>query len=742
MPEPEVHIEPTESNEIPPRTFWRGHGFVPNGYAARAQEIERVARVGSWEFDPATGLVTGSEGFFRLGGLEDGSLPLDDALARCHPEDAPALRATIAHSVAEGASYALDVRLLDEAGGVRWVHSRGSAVRDAAGRVVRLFGTVADITERKEAELASESSRQQVRRVMEQANCLLWEADVAEAFPTADWPDPLPFDPVRGTGLKWVIHVVNEVRDVPSWLPVARGEGESVTEAWVRSREPEDDAAAHAVSYRALRTGQPRYTQTFRNRMADGTVRWMFEDVRVEEVEETSDGASGLRRWRLTGVVTDVTERKRAEMALEESRQRLRQVTEQANCLLWRAEVREVADLSLCSETKPLFDADRGTTLGWEVEVVNEAEVLRWLPIEREAGEAFFAAWTRARHPGDRRQCNARSWAALASGGDRYTQTFRTRVIDGTFRWLQEDVRIEALTPAAAPCATGEPLQCWLLTGVVTDVTEMKRLQEHVLQVEKLAALGELVAGIAHEINNPLAAISGHAQLLQMNGDRDVRDDAATIEAMASRASRIVRSLLSFARQGGGEAERQQSDVNSLVETCLDLVRVKLTRANVVVVPELLPGGVTVHVNETQIEQVLLNLVNNAVHALRARQESREILLRTALEARSGEGDDLVAAIYVTDNGAGMSAELAARIFDPFFTTKDVGEGTGLGLSLCHGILEAHGGSIELVRSAPGEGSTFKVILPLAAREIGRRPQEGRGAVPEITVSKVMLPPA
>jgi two-component system NtrC family sensor kinase len=242
---------------------------------------------------------------------------------------------------------------------------------------------------------------------------------------------------------------------------------------------------------------------------------------------------------------------------------------------------------------------------------------------------------------------------------------------------------------------------------IATDVTERKDLHAQVIQAEKLAALGELIAGVAHEINNPLAAIIGNAELLEMHTDEQVREDAATIVSMGQRATRIVRSLLTFARGTGGE--RRLEALNTLVQGTMEMATYKLRKSNVALELCLDQHAPEVLVNANEIQQVILNLINNAEHALRGKAGERRLIISTAGPKK---GIGRYACLSVEDNGHGIPEDVIGSIFDPFFTTKGVGEGTGLGLSICHGIAEAHGGKLA-VKSTVGQGTTFTLMIPL-----------------------------
>lgn len=245
------------------------------------------------------------------------------------------------------------------------------------------------------------------------------------------------------------------------------------------------------------------------------------------------------------------------------------------------------------------------------------------------------------------------------------------------------------------------------LVSVVADIRERQALQRRVVQSEKLAALGELVAGVAHEINNPLAAISGHAQLLEMHPDAAVQQDGGTIRRMAERANRIIQSLLTFSREGG--ISKTKHSLRIPVESAIEMCQYRLQKLGIVLEIDLAADEPYAMMHEQQIQQVVLNLITNAEHAVKGRDpEHRKITIQTRLETDLSGSTQAV--IAVADTGEGMDEDTIQKIFNPFFTTKDVGEGTGLGLAICHGIIADHSGQIE-VASEVGKGTTFTIRL-------------------------------
>ncbi|MBM4439070.1 MAG: GAF domain-containing protein [Candidatus Rokubacteria bacterium] len=229
----------------------------------------------------------------------------------------------------------------------------------------------------------------------------------------------------------------------------------------------------------------------------------------------------------------------------------------------------------------------------------------------------------------------------------------------------------------------------------------LERTQQQLVQSAKLAAIGELAASIAHELNNPLTVILGHAQMLRMHAEDDSSQarKLEKVESEALRAAKITRGLLDFSRRR--EPKHEPVSVNALVPRALDLINSKLRGRTITVDTILEERAPMIHGDADQLTQVLINLAGNAIDAM---GESGRLTVTT-----SSTEDGLELAVQ--DTGAGMDAEQVNRIFEPFYTTKPEGKGTGLGLSVTLGILKSHGGVIA-VESAPGRGTTMRVRLP------------------------------
>jgi len=546
--------------------------------------------------------------------------------------------------------------------------------------------TARDVREHREALARREEAEQELRRVLASIADCLWSAEVDAA---GHWSYRY-FSPVvtRLTG-----------RPAESFL--------GGPEHWRAIVHPDDRARWEAALAR-LRTGQPG-EEEYRIVRPDGEARWVRDHVLV-----SACGASS----RLDGVLTDVTE---ARLAAEE-RDRLFELTLDLLC---------VAGFDgYFKRLNPAWEH----ALGWP-----RAELLSKPYLE------FI-------HPEDREATIVE--AARLVGGDHQTVSFenRYRCADGSYRWLLWN---------AAPFPSGR-----VIYAAARDITrrkkseeelrqlaasernahrELREAQAHLVQAEKLAALGQMVAGVAHEVNNPLAFVINNIEVLRRDlaGLREalrlyqeaetavhankpdpfgrVHEYAEEIDLPyilgslgrvlsrsaegLSRIRQIVKDLRDFARLD--ESELKEADVNEGIRSTTNIVRGRATKKGVRLEVELTPLP-PVLCYAAKVNQVVLNLLANGIDAC---GEGGQVTVHTA-PAESG------IAIHVIDDGHGIDPAVRDKIFDPFFTTKPPGEGTGLGLSISHGIVKDHGGTIE-VQSEPGRGAHFIVRLP-------RRPPTGK----------------
>jgi len=302
-------------------------------------------------------------------------------------------------------------------------------------------------------------------------------------------------------------------------------------------------------------------------------------------------------------------------------------------------------------------------------------------------------------------QARAAFVARLADEGGVNSHLLRLRRADGNPVWVE-------VTAHAAAVDAGGAIR---VEALVRDVSERKKLDDEardlyhqLLQAEKMAALGQTISGVAHELNNPLATILNWAERLSQRStlDESLRRGLETILSESERAARIVRNLLTFARKR--QTTRAMVDVNQMVRETLALRAYEQRVNNIAVIEALAAGLPQVFADGHQIQQVALNLVINAEQAMLAANGRGALVVRTWHDPRQE-----AITLEINDDGPGIAEDLQPKIFDPFFTTKEVGQGTGLGLTVAYAIVQEHGGRIRL-ESRPNRGASFYVELPVS----------------------------
>ena len=437
-----------------------------------------------------------------------------------------------------------------------------------------------------------------------------------------------------------------------------------------------------------MTTGERFPVATWLLRRADGTATWV--ETRVTIIRETDGSVTGY-----ITVTRDMSERRLAQQALVRTRANYDALVRRAVYGVYRAE-----------RNQRMLDANPAMLelLGYEtreellaldlaVDVYADISDHEWLVRTAENGELD-------------------DWVEV---------TWRRR--DGELIDVRLSLRMVEDEDGGPP----------VFEGIAEDVTERHRRDERLRRSERMASLGHMLAGVAHELNNPLASISGFSQLLlRGTWPADDRKALETIGREARRAERVVRDLLTFARQGN-VTRSEQVDLHGVIRHIVDTQRYALDTRGVRVQLLLSEQPVFVQGDTGRLEQVMLNLVVNARQALEATRGERamaEALLELTIATVVVDREFVV--VNVIDNGAGISPSLLGRIWDPFFTTKEEGVGTGLGLSVVHSIVTEHGGVVD-VHSELGRGTEFTVRLPLIdapAAETDAMPVTEEAAVP------------
>jgi len=619
-------------------------------------ESQRLARMGSWEVDTETGLIAWSQALYDLFERDPalGPIGVRDFLANVG-RDSTAFDHDFQRAFSEHVPTGSEFHYRMADGRMRWIGAVSAPVRDAAGKVIRLRGTLQDVTERRVAE--------QVVRESAERDRLLWQTST---------------DVVLMVGEDDVIRFCNPaILRVLGYLP------DEVVGQKLTMLQPERLHAAH-------RHGFARYLASGERHLDWRAVEIvaLHRDGREIPVE-ISFSDMQIDGHRIFGAfMRDVTQRMEQRLALQRSEERYRRIVQTAEEGIW------------------MIDADAVTTF------VNPkmASMLGYAVDEMMGRTMYEFMDERARH-------DARENARRRAQGISEQHDFRLSRKDGSDLWT-------AMSTSAAFDDAGR------YTGalaMVTDITERRRAEEALRQLErqlreaqKMEAIGVLAGGIAHDFNNVLAGILGNAALAiqDLTPGHPAATSLEQIRKAGLRGRGLVQQILAFARRQPREVV--SCELRPLVEECIGLLRSTLP-AGVTLDAALAPAPLFVMADATQVEQVLMNLCTNAWHSLDGKPGRVAVALDgvdldvvAAHHLGAGLTPGAYARLRVEDNGRGMDAQTRERIFEPFFTTKPVGEGTGLGLAVAHGIIAAHGGVIR-VQTALGEGSAFEIYLPRSA---------------------------
>ncbi|MEQ8354763.1 MAG: PAS-domain containing protein [Kiloniellaceae bacterium] len=391
-------------------------------------------------------------------------------------------------------------------------------------------------------------------------------------------------------------------------------------------------------------------------------------------------------------VRTDITERKNAEIALRDQESRLEQALAERS-----AQLKGI-----------LANIAQGVTVtapDMTVLLVNQGfQDIFDLPEELAAPGFHLSEYIRHGLAKGHYEAAAVKAAGGAEGFVKERLGFLSRVTRGVSQITLPDGRYIEVRQQRLPdgCIVSTYNN---ITDRVRTEQELQHQREKGYQNEKLTALGGLLAGVSHELNNPLSVVIGQAALLEsLAGDGEIAERAVKVRIAADRCAKIVKTFLSIARQR--PADHRPVHINRLIDDVLDLMTHQLGTIDVVVTRNLAPNLPAIAGDSDQLSHVLLNLFINAQQAMANGPLPRRLIITTAYhEARRQ------VSIAVRDNGPGVPSEIRSQIFDPFFTTKPVGQGTGVGLSVCHGMVSGHGGSIAVSEAADG-GAVFTVLLP------------------------------
>jgi PAS domain S-box-containing protein len=427
---------------------------------------------------------------------------------------------------------------------------------------------------------------------------------------------------------------------------------------------PKENAKPIFQAYnRVYRTGEPLKWYPMAEVRKDGTLI-LAEDSVLPLLNEKGE-VIGFR-----GISRNVTERKKAEEALRQSEERYRAILE------------EMQD--------SYFEVD----LGGHITFINSAGCrhLGYSMEELIGKRMSYKDFTDEDY--------------IKSIFQTFNEVYRTGVPNKGFNWkiIRKDGSAGFIDNSVSPLrnAKGEVIG---FSGVGRDVTERRKIEEQLILTDRLASVGQLAAGIAHELNNPLTGVIGFSDLLlERDLPADVKEDLETVNQEAKRAVNIVKGLLAFAREQ--RTEKTLVNINTIIQGVLQIRSYEQRVSNIEVAARLAPALSQVMGNGVQLQQVFINIIVNAEQAMIEAHGRGKL---TIVTEQVGE----IVRASITDDGPGISPDNMKQLFTPFFTTREVGKGTGLGLSICHGIVTEHGGKLY-AESKLGKGATFVVELPIS----------------------------
>jgi PAS domain S-box-containing protein len=618
---------------------------------ARFEAAQRMAHVGWWERDFSTGHVRLSDEVCRIFGVQPVDLPEWHGrwLELIHPDDRPRVAEAAEAAVRGGPRYDVEYRVVRPDGNVRIVHSQGDVTWDEAGKPLRQFGVLQDITQLRQSEEEVRESEERFRTLVQFSFDLYWKTDAQHRYIHQDFAEGLSEAEVPRAEIgktRW---------EMPYLEPDAEG--------WRRHRETLD---AH-LPFRDFEYARPA---------PDGGKRYV--SASGLPVFDKSGCFIGYR-----GVGRHITDRKRAEEALRRSEAYL-------------AEAQRLSHTGTLAfnATAPVYWSEESYRI-WGL------DPLQGLPNRESVLQRI--------HPDDRERVDVETEQALLEKRG-FTLDFRIVLPDGTVKHIESTGR-----PLFS--ADGELLE---MVGTHVDVTERKRAQEEherlraleadLAHMNRLSIMGELTASLAHEILHPIASARNNARAgmrfldISPPNMAEVREALACIVRDADRGKDIVDRIRAHIKKA--PPRHDWFDINEAIGEVIEMVRAPIEKNRLSVRTHLAAGLISVWGDHVQLQQVVLNLILNAIEAMGSVEERARILsIRTE---QRGTAEILVA---IHDSGPGIDPEHLQRVFEPFYTTKT--SGLGMGLSICRSIIDAHGGRLWADANEP-RGAVFQFTLPTA----------------------------
>lgn len=608
--------------------------------------------------DPQRRILWANDGFVRITGYSQAELvgKTPGTLLQGKGTD-PFASEEMGRAVEERREFEVEILNYRKDGTPIWLFIQGKPIFDQDGELKFYMAVERDVTEQRRALKELERERTFLRRMSEVAKIGAWNLDLK-------------------TDAVWWSDQTYDLHGVP------RGEPISIEKAIHFYDGEEAQETVRRALDQAIHEGK------------EFDVVLPLSSSKGERIWGRAIGYAELKEekpFRVFGCFQDVTQQVESESKREELRERLELATRSRKLGIW--------DFDAASQILSLDNTM------FEMTGINESSF-----------QGTLLEWKGAIHPEDQERVEAAAWKAIRSGSE-FSEVFRFQS-ESSERPVH--VRAHALSYLDEE---GEPGR---LVGVCHDISdevsgeeERRMLEQQLFQSQKLEALGTLAGGIAHDFNNMLGVVMGNLELIELeSGDPEaVKEHVELASKGCSRAKEVVAQLLTFSRrqEDGPSAE---TDLCDGVREALKLLRVGLS-STVTLIEKLPEKSLYVRGSAAEINQIILNLVTNAHHAIGDETGTIEVLVREKEFRQNSHfgADELPAGRYVElsvqDDGGGISEESLPNIFDPFYSTKEVGEGSGLGLSVVHGIVKRFGGAIT-VESLEGKGAHFSIYLPVS----------------------------
>ena len=664
---------------------------------ARYELVTLAISEGLYDWDIVSGQLQVSTRLNALFDFKQGELTSYDWVARVHPDDIASYRAALrAHFTGKTSVLHAEYRIRDKADTYRWVEDHGLSIRNEAGRAVRLVGAVSDITSRKDAERALRESEERYSLAMSAINEGVYDWDVTR--------DEIFYSP--------------NVMEVLGFTGVEM----STPKDWIKRIHPEDLATYQAAWAAHFRGETRRFFCEVRYQHADGSTHWARQ-------HGTGVRDGNGRVVRVVGSTGDITAEKTLARERDEARTRLSVALESISqgFALFDPEDR----LIMCNSQYRRFFAQAA-----------DPEVSAMIMPGMRFEDYVRKAYEKGMYPDAGSDIDAYLRSRLerrrAAGPG-----FELKLRDGTWLYVSEqrtnDNGLVAVYTDITDVKNRESELRAARLAAETALVDLRAAQDRLVQTEKLASLGQVTAGIAHEIKNPLnfvnnfSALSGElveemtVLLAKAALDKTTRGELDELAQMlktnlekvvqhGKRADSIVKNMLLHSREGSGE--HRSVDINAIVDESLNLAyhgaRAERAGFNIIIQRDFDPAAGVTDVYPQEITRVLLNLISNGFYATTRRAMGAGGDFIPMLSAATKNLGDKIE-ICIRDNGTGIPTEAREKIFNPFFTTKPAGEGTGLGLSMSHDIIvKQHGGKID-VDTEPGAFTEFIITLPRTA---------------------------